>query len=112
MPSCGSYWVWESQASSFKSKYGISVESVTPNAANATRGLQDGGLIVISVGSATPFTTGGHIMMIRGQAGSNFLVGDSASRTRSESQEGFAPSEFHFGQESGTKGMWIVKKAA
>ena len=112
MPTCGSYWVWESQADAFKSKYGISIEPVTPNAANATRGLQDGGLIVISVGSATPFTTGGHIMMIRGQAGSNFLVGDSASRTRSESQEGFAPSEFHFGQESGTKGMWIVKKAA
>ncbi len=112
MPSCGSYWVWEDHADDFKARYNITVESVTPSAANATRGLSEGGLIALSVGGLTPFTSGGHIMFIRGQVGENFLVGDSSSRQRSENASGFSPSSFYFGAGEGTKGMWIIKKAS
>lgn len=109
--SCGSYWIWQTKSSIFRNTYGISITSVTPSAANAKKGLSEGGLVLLSVGSATPFTSGGHIMFIRGVTDSgNFLVGDSNSRTRSTNENGFAPSVFKFGSSNGTRGMWIVKK--
>ncbi len=108
---CGSKWTaWESSVT--QEKYGISVTSVAPSAANATKGLEEGGLVLLSVGKDTPFTTGGHIMMIRGKAGNNFLVGDPNSRSRSQNNSGFSVDQFNFGLSTGTKGMWIVKKAA
>ncbi len=112
LPDCGSKWIWQDQSHYFKNNYGVTFEKVQPSADNATRGLDQGGLVLISVRQKTPFTNGGHILVIRGKTSDgNFLVGDPASRKRTTSDEGFKPGQFYFGQDSGTRGMWIVKRA-
>jgi hypothetical protein len=92
---------------------------VQPNAENASKGLSEGGLVLISVGGKTPFIQGGHIMFIRGKTtDGKFLVGDPNKRSNTENKAGFAASEFHFGEkadkgknddeEDGTTGMWVI----
>ena len=115
---CGSNWIWESKAQLFKDKFGITIKKVQPSAENASRGLSEGGLVLISVGGKTPFIQGGHIMFIRGKtADGKFLVGDPNKRSNTENKAGFAASEFHFGEKAdkgkneendGTTGMWVI----
>ena len=115
---CGSNWIWESKAQLFKDKFGITIKKVQPSAENASKGLSEGGLVLISVGGKTPFIQGGHIMFIRGKtADGKFLVGDPNKRSNTENKAGFATSEFHFGEKAdkgkneendGTTGMWVI----
>ena len=111
---CGSKWIWYDRADAFKEKYKISVEDVPISSESAKKGLQEGGLVIISVGPSTPFIRGGgHIMFIRGVASNgNLLVGDPNSREKTTKADGFADSEFHFGSQTGTKRMWVIKKAS
>lgn len=108
-PNCGSYWIWESKKNVFKEKFGITVTKVQPSAENARKGLDSGGLVLLSVGGKTPFTSSGHIMFIRGAtADGKFLVGDPASRKRTQNASGFSVDQFAFGQSGGTVGMWVI----
>lgn len=106
----GSYHIWQT-SKKMQKKYQFSAQHVTPNAANARRGIQEGGLVMISVRSSTEFTGGGHIMMIRGIRGDKFLVGTSSGYgkpgSRNQNNREFPASAFKFG--SGTWSMDIIK---
>lgn len=108
VPGAGSAHIWPNSA--MQKHFHYKTEDVSPSAANARRGIQKGGLVIISVNSATPFTGGGHIMMIRGLKGDKFLVGTSSGRGKKDSQnqnyKAFSASTFAFG--SGTKAMFII----
>lgn len=106
----GSNHIWKE--SPMQKQFKFKSESVTPSASSARRGIKAGGLVVISVRSGTPFTGGGHIMMIRGIKGDKFLVGTSSGRGKESRQnQNYAAQDtgvFKFGDSNGTWNMDII----
>lgn len=108
----GSAHLWPN--ADIQKHFKFKTETVQPSAANARRGIQQNGLVIISVNSNTPFTSGGHIMAIRGLKGDKFLVGTSSGRGKPGGQnqnfEAFDAATFNFG--SGTRSMYIITPTA
>lgn len=112
VPGEGSAHLWPEDG--IQKHFKFKTQTVQPSAANARRGINKNGLVLIAVSAATPFTSGGHIMTIRGLDGQKFLVGTSSGRGKKNSQsqnyKSFDERDMNFG--AGTNNMWIITPTA
>lgn len=80
--------------------WGLKAEPIGADLARITSTLQAGGLVIAAGQGATPFTSGGHFIVIRAvTAGGKFRVGDSGHRNTSDQDWDPAPiiSNMHGG---------------
>jgi len=84
IPGAGSSW---EIAPKLAQKWGLKSQPVGKDLAKITASLQAGGLIFISGSGPKPFTTGGHMLVIRGiTASGKFKVGDSGHNDTSDKE--------------------------
>lgn len=119
---CGSNWAWDL----IFSKYNLQTTDIGKDMNKAKETINNGGLVLFSW-NGTPYTTGGHIMVIRGfTSDGNVLVASSGGETnKTHSQvpwninifkngwsSQYQPEgvKIHVGSGPGLRGMWAVTK--
>lgn len=90
-------------------KWGLNSKEIGTNLDEAISALKNGALVIASGSGATPYTAGGHLLVIRGiTENGKFLLGDSnvripADKARNNTAE-WEPSTIR----QGLKNLWII----
>jgi hypothetical protein len=111
-PSCGSNWNW----SVISQKWPVTVTALNKDLSKAKDVLKNGGLVLFSW-SFAPFTSGGHIMVMRKYSpdGKIYIASSGGSKQEAQSQQAWDESIFtngyHGADGSGyLNGLWGIEK--
>ena len=102
---CGSNWMWEP----LFSRYNLKTTDIGLDLDKAREGISAGGLVIFSW-AGQPFTSGGHIMVMRGfNAKGEVLIASSGGQRNLEQSKQAWPRDL-FENSGGLKGMWVISK--